>query len=288
MSNLVRKMLEKARKYFDVGKVLHSIQIYHKLIDEYPNFIEPYIELAFVYTKLGKGASAEKILRRAYELEPENEEVIFMLGNVCLHLKKFDEVIRFLGKLAHLKYPVVHYNLGLAYYYRGDYLSAEAEFKEVLKIDPEFPKAVEMLAEILIKRGNYEEAYDYIQRALRKELYNSTLYYLLSISLRNLGKLSEAKKAIETAIDLEPGKAIFWEVCGEISLELGEIDEAEGYFNRAIELDKNLIDSFLNLGLIYAYRGKIEEANKFFGEVLRIDPGSRYKIEEKLKILKNG
>ncbi len=288
MSNLLRKMLEKARRYFDVGKILHSIQIYHKLINEHPNFVEPYIELAFVYSKIGKETSAEKILRRAYEIEPENEEVIYMLGNVCLRLKKFDEAIKFLNKLAHLKYPVVHYNLGLAYYYIGDYLSAEAEFKEVLKIDPGFPKVLETLAEILIKRENYEEAYEYLQRALKKEPYNSTLYYLISISLWNLGKLDEAKKAIETAIDLEPGKAIFWEICGQISLELGEFDEAERYLNRAIGLDGNLADSFISLGLIYAYRGKIEEANKFFDEALRIDPKARFKIEEKLKILKNG
>jgi tetratricopeptide (TPR) repeat protein len=281
-------MLEKARKYFEIGKTLHSIQIYHKLINEYPNFVEPYVELAFVYSKLGKESSAEKILRQAYEIEPENEEVIYMLGNVSLRLKRFDEAIKFLSKLAHLRYPVVHYNLGLAYYYKGDYLSAEAEFKEVLKIDPGFPKVVETLAEILIKRESYDEAYEYLQKALRKEPYNSTLYYLISISLWNLGKLYEAKKAIETAIDIEPEKAIFWEMCGRISLELGQIDEAERYFNRAIELDRNLADSFISLGLIYAYRGKIEDANRLFEEAMRIDPGSRIKIEEKLKVLKNG
>ncbi len=288
MSNLVRKMLEKARKYFEVGKILHSIQIYHKLINEYPNIVEPYVELAFVYSKLGKETSAEKTLRQAYEIEPENEEVIYMLGSICLRLKKFDEAIKFLSKLAHLKYPVVHYNLGLAYYHKGDYFSAEAEFKEVLRIDPRFPKVVETLAEILIKRGSYDEAYEYLQKALEKEPYNSTLYYLISISLWNLGKLYEAKKAIETAIDIEPEKAVFWEICGQISLELGQIDEAERYFNRAIELDRNLTDSFISLGLIYTYRGKLEEANKFFDEAVRIDPKSRIKIEEKLKILRNG
>ncbi len=288
MSNLTRKMLEKARRYFNVGKILHSIQIYYKLINEYPNLVEPYIELAFIYSKIGKETSAEKILRRVYEIEPENEEVIYMLGSVCLRLKKFNEAIKFLTKLAHLKYPVVHYNLGLAYYYIDDYLSAEAEFKEVLKIDPGFPKVVEKLAEILIRREGYEEVYEYLQQALKREPYNPTLYYLLSISLWNLGKLDKAKETIETAIDLEPEKAIFWETCGQISLELGEFDEAERYFNRAIELDRNLVDSLIGLGLIYVYRGKIEEANKLFDEVLKIDPEARLKIEEKLKVLRNG
>ncbi|CUS95082.1 tetratricopeptide repeat protein [Candidatus Kryptonium thompsonii] len=288
LSATIRKSLEKARKYFDSGKVLHSMQIYHRLISEYPSFVEAYIELAFIYIKLGKENSAEKLLRKAYELEPNNEEVLFMLGNICLRSKRFDEAIKFYTSLLSLDYPVVHYNLGLAYYHKGNYLEAEAEFKKVLKLDPDFPKAFESLGEILIKLGNYKEAIDYLQRGIKREPYNYTLYHLLAISYWNLGELNEAKRAIETAIDLEPNKAVLWEICGEISLELGEIEEAERYFNRAIQLDGSLVDSFINLGLIYKYRGDNNEADKFFNEALRIDPNAKFKIDEKLKLLKNG
>ncbi len=289
MSNVnVKKAIEKARKYFDSGKFLHSMQIYHRLINEHPSFVDAYTELAFIYIKLGKGNSAEKLLRKAYEIDPNNEEVLFMLGNICLKSKRYDEAIKFYTPLSYLDYPIVHHNLGLAYYYKGDYLEAEAEFKKVLRLDPGFPKIFESLGEILIKRGSYEEAVDYLQRGIKKEPYNYTLYHLLAISYWNLGNLSEAKKAIETAIDLEPNKAELWEICGEISLELGEIEEAERYFNRAIWLDKNLVDSFINLGLIYKYRGRDEEANKFFGEAMRIDPNAKFKIDEKLKFLRDG
>jgi len=113
-NTIVRKALEKARRYFDSGKFLHSIQIYHKLINDYPDLVDAYAELAFVYSKLGKEFYAEKLLRRAYEIDPENEEVAFMLGNICLKTKRFDEAIKFFVKLAYLEYPVVHYNLGLA------------------------------------------------------------------------------------------------------------------------------------------------------------------------------
>ncbi|MCS7228971.1 MAG: tetratricopeptide repeat protein [Candidatus Kryptonium sp.] len=284
----IKKSLEKARRYFESGKFLHSIQIYHKLINEFPNFVDVYTELAFVYTKLGKESFAEKLLRRAYEIEPGNEEVLFMLGNICLKTKKFDEAIKFFTPLAKIDYPIVHYNLGLAFYYKGNHLEAEAEFKKVLKLDPNFPKVFESLGEVLIKRGSYEEAVEYLQRGIKKEPFNHLLYYLLAISHWNLGNLSEARKAIETAIDLEPEKAILWQTCGEILLELGEVDEAERYFNRAIRLDKNLVDSFINLGLIYTYRGRKEEADKFFSEALRIDPDVKPKIEEKLNLLKNG
>lgn len=284
----IRKSLEKARKYFDSGKFLHSIQIYHRLINEYPNFADAYAELAFIYIKLGKENSAEKLLRRAYELEPNNEEVLFMLGNICLRSRRFDEAIKFYTPLSYLDYSFVHYNLGLAYYHRGNYPEAELEFKKVLKLDPDFPKAFESLGEILIKRSNYKEAIDYLQRGIKREPYNHTLYHLLAISYWNLGNLDEAKRAIETAIDLEPNKADLWEICGEISLELGEIEEAERYFNRAIKLDGSLVDSFINLGLIYKYRGENEEADKFFNEALRIDPNAKFKIDEKLKLLKNG
>lgn len=286
-NSIVRKSLEKARRYFDSGKFLHSTQIYHKIINEFPNFVDAYIELAFIYMKLGKENYAEKLLRKAYEIEPRNEEVLFMLGNMCLKARRFDEAIKFYTPLVNLNYPVVHYNLGLAYYYKGDFLEAEAEFKKVLKIDPEFPKVFETLGEILIKRGAYEEAIEYLQRGIKKEPYNHMLYYLLAISHWNLRNLTEAKEAIETAIDLEPGKAILWETFGELLLDLGEIDEAEKYFNRAIGLDRNLVDSFINLGLIYTYRGKKEEADKFFSEALKIDSSAGAKIKEKLNLLKN-
>lgn len=266
---------------------MHSMQIYHRVISEYPDFVDAYAELAFIYIKLGKGNSAEKLLRKAYEINPDNEEVLFMLGNICLKSERYDEAIKFYTPLSYLDHPVVHYNLGLAYYYKGEYLEAEAEFKKVLKIDPGFPKVFETLGEILIKRGNYEEAIDYLQRGVKKEAYNYILYYLLAISYWNLGNLNEAKRAIETAIDLEPNKATLWEICGEILLELGEIEEAERYFNRAIWLDGSLVDSFINLGLIYKYRGRNDEADKFFSEALKIDPNAKFKIDEKLRLLRN-
>lgn len=64
----IKKSLEKARRYFESGKFLHSIQIYHKLINEFPNFVDVYTELAFVYTKLGKESFAEKLLRQTMKL----------------------------------------------------------------------------------------------------------------------------------------------------------------------------------------------------------------------------
>jgi tetratricopeptide (TPR) repeat protein len=289
MSNgIIKKMIERARKYFDSGKYLHSLQIYHRIINEYPGYVDAYSELAYVYTKLGKEGYAEKLLRKALQIEPGNEEVLFLLGTNCLRSKKFDEAIKFLTKLAYLEYPAVHYNLGLAYYYRGDYLEAEAELKKVLSLDPDFPKAVESLAEILIKRESYDEAVDFLKRGIKKEPYNHTLYYLLGISFWNLGKLKQAREAIETAIDLEPNNGVLWQTCGEILLELGEIEKAEKYFNRAISLDKGLVDSFINLGLIHLYRGEDEQARKFFDEAIKIDPKASVKIEEKIKLLRNG
>lgn len=287
MNSGLKKLLEKARRYFESGKFLHSTQIYHRIINEFPNLIDAYIELAFIYTKLGKEGYAEKLLRRAYEIEPKNEEILFMLGNICLRSKRFDEAIKYYTPLTVLGYPVVHYNLGLAYYYKGELFEAEAELKKVLKLDPEFPKVSEILVEILIRRKSYEEALEYLKRAMKRESYNHMLYYFLAISHWNLKNLKEAKNAIESAIDLEPEKAILWETYGEILLDLGEIDKAEKCFSRAVSLDSNLVNSFINLGLIYKYRGKNEEAGRFFSEALRIDPTAKVKIKEKLSLLSN-
>ena len=61
---------------------------------------------------------------------------------------------------------VAHYEKGVSYFNKGEYKSAELEFKNAAQIDPEYIDAYAKLGETYLKLGHSQRAYRTYSRAL--------------------------------------------------------------------------------------------------------------------------
>jgi len=278
------RMMEYADELAEEGKLLHAAQIYHKIIKAEPEFIEAYYELSTIYLDWGKYQAAERILLQALERNRENIEIIFLLGNLYLRIEQFDKAIELYKMLEGKRLPQVHFNMGIAYFYKNDIQKAEKHLRLTMKYDPDFPQINESLGEILIKKKAFSEAIKYLERSIKIDPYSWINHYLLGVAYASNYHWKEAYDHFVTAIDIDPGEPNGWQKCGEVLIQLHRFDEAEQYLKKALDLNPKLANAFVSLGTLSLQREEWDKAVTFFDKALDLEPDNSQAIEGKIKV----
>jgi tetratricopeptide (TPR) repeat protein len=101
-----------------------------------PDSAASYANLGFLSAERGQHEEAERLLRRALALDPENLPATYDLGRLLVRLKRYSDALPLLERGARLagQDPGVHYQLFLAYSRLGRRGEADrelAKFKEL-------------------------------------------------------------------------------------------------------------------------------------------------------------
>jgi tetratricopeptide (TPR) repeat protein len=103
--------------------------------------------------------------------------------------------------------PGIHYRLGRIFLAKSpaDEASANKEFEEELKIDPENAAAEFMLGEGARQAGRWDEAITRFSKAAKLDEGFLEAYLALGMSFNSAGKFPEAVAPLETYVKLQPG-----------------------------------------------------------------------------------
>jgi tetratricopeptide (TPR) repeat protein len=271
--------LDQARRLVEERKLLHALQLYHKITAATPSPDVAWVELAYVQYEMKQYAAAEKTLLQAVSTSEEPHEILFLVGNLYLKLGQYQKALSFYKKMlgqqqllakdlrAHL-----NFNAGLAYYYRDNTRLAEIHFRAARRIDPRFPKINESLAEILLRRGAFAEAVECLKVSIASEPANWISHYLLGTAYAKMYDWRKAHAEFVIAIEMDPTEARAWQMCGEALVALHKLDEAEQYIRKALELNPQFADALVDFGFLFLRRGDYQRARELFEQALQIEP----------------
>ena len=271
--------LEQARSLVDERKLLHALQLYHKITAASPELDIAWVELAYVQFELKQYEAAEKILLRAVSTSTEPHEILFLVGNLYLKLEQYQKALTYYKKLlgeqktlhdelrAHL-----NFNAALAYYYRDNIRLAEIHFRATRRIDPRFPKINESLGELLLRRGAYGEAVECLKEAVASEQNSWIAHYMLGSAYAKMYDWRRAHDEFAIAIDMDPSEPRAWHMCGEALLSLHRLEEAERYLRKALEMNPQLTDAVVDFGFLFLRRGDSQRAKELFEKALQLEP----------------
>ncbi len=147
--------------------------------------------------------------RKAFELNPEDKDVLNMTGIIyLLHYEDFPKAIDFFQKAISVDpdFSEAHNNLGFAYEKSRKFNEAIDSYKKALSnllyMTPE--KAYNSLGRVYYRLGKYDEAIDAYKNSLKRmpELYIS--YYGLALCYSEKGRYGDASLAITKAIEMDP------------------------------------------------------------------------------------
>ncbi|CAG2105928.1 unnamed protein product [Medioppia subpectinata] len=132
----------------------------------------------------------------------------------------------------------VHYNIAKSAADSGLKEKAIDEYREAIRLNPEYEHAFNNLANIL----------------------------------KEFGKLQESKQLLTTAVNIKPTFATAWMNLGIVEAALNEYREAEISYLKAIKHRNRYADCFYNLGNLYVKQNRFEDAFIVWRNATQIKP----------------
>ena len=123
------------------------------------------------------------------------------------------------------RYEAYH-NLGLVYSRKKDLPAAEAAFAKSLELKPDYEDAYVSLANAYISAGQTAKAYEVATKASTAQPQSGKLQYLVGYVAYNTGKSDEAQVALAKAETLDPSNAEIQYYLGMAAVNQNNIPEA--------------------------------------------------------------
>lgn len=245
--------------------------------------------------------------RELLQLRPDNVEAKVNLGAALAHVGQFDEAIAiYQSVLPSLKEKNrVILDLGLAYYKKGDLAHAREQFAAVHQSSPNNVQAAILLADTQIKLGDAESAakmlepleqanasnpdFDYelglamIKAGHRREGIPrmekagelgkfGDAYMLAGANLMDLNEFEQARRDLETALQLAPKLPHLHTLVGMARDKTGDQKAAEPAFRQALQENPNDFDANLYLGALLYKQRHLEEAKIYLDRAVKVRP----------------
>jgi|GEM_PF-3424899 len=191
--------------------------------------------------------------------------------------------------IAHYKRAISYYPFEQSYYHpltqilltRGkkeEMDEAIRLFKQALTYTPPSSSLWHSLGTGYYLRGGEnaeEKAMACYSKVFEIDPYYAPSHHYIGVINKDKGRLSEARKSLEYAVNLRPDNPSFLETLGYLYMGIGNSEEARKVWERIIKLDpkySNIKDVRTQLSLIYYNKGMVEECMRECKEILKIDP----------------
>ena len=154
--------------YYQTKKYIEAEKLAKLIIFEFPENIFAWRVLSFVLKKNGKLNESLSAHQKSVQLDPNNEETHFNLGNTLRELGKLEEAKESYKQAIRIKpdYVDAYNNLGITFQQLGELKEAKESYKQVIRIKPDYVDAYNNLGYTFQKLGELEEAANSFTRAI--------------------------------------------------------------------------------------------------------------------------
>ena len=194
---------------------------------------------------LGESALARDTLIRLLDRHPGDEDGAYMLGRIYyqdglidLAIGQFERVVR----INPTSYKALD-NLGLCYQASGDDEKATRYFLAAIKLvekdHPEYEWPYANLADLLLKKGDAQRAFDAASKAVNRNPMSARSFYIGAKALDRLGKPELALNWLQRAVALNDSFSDAWYFLSRVYRELHQTDQAEAALRKFRESKAN-------------------------------------------------
>jgi serine/threonine protein kinase/Flp pilus assembly protein TadD len=234
--------------------------------------------LALAAYDAGNKVEGVKQCEAALRAEPTHYWSLIELGSCLCDLGQGSEDFAgaarvFTGCILHRPdHAAAYLGRGVAHFRLRRPTEAEADFRQALRLRPDYPQAHNNLCSALAAEGRHAEAESECREALRLRPDFSEALVNLGASLSNQGKHVEAEAEYRRGLRLKPDSPGAHYNLGNALSKQGRQSEAEAEYRQALRLQPDFPEALVNLGWILADRGNYAEAEAEYRQALRLQP----------------
>lgn len=166
---------------------------------------------------------------------------------------------------------IAYNNRGNAYTGKGEYDQAILDYDELIKLDPDYAKALNNRGVAYLKKDDYEPAIRDFDAAIKLDANYADAFANRAETNQKKGDYAEALKDFDAAIQLKPALPVLWnDRCWTRALA-GQLQDAIADCDQSIRLEPSAA-AFDSRGFTYLKLGQWELAIADYNSALRIDP----------------
>jgi tetratricopeptide (TPR) repeat protein len=163
-------------------------------------------------------------------------------------------------------------NLGIALLEQGEAEQGIADFREALRINPNFARAHYNLGNALDGQGRTGEGIAELRAAVRIDPAYADAHSSLGAALDGQGRMDEGIAELREALRINPALVDAHNNLGIALFRQGQAEQGIEEFREALRINPGFAEAHCNLGNALFARGKTEEGIDEFQEALRINP----------------
>lgn len=267
-----------------------ALGFYRNARDIDPRNLQALLSMESVLEKSGHNDSALKILEEIIDIDGNNLTALYKKRAILEKKEKWDDLLslqKTIAKLVHndkekqredKKHLGYKYEYGRASLENGDIEKAEKAFRTLLKMDPSFLPAYLGLAEVMVTKGEIEEAINFLEKSyetLRSAIILARIEDLL-ISVGEPGRLLRFYRNAMSRLPRDNGLKF---MMGKLYSRLEMVDDA---LETLESIDSNVYTNpelYTVKGELYKKRNQAGRAMEEFriAAELRHSPGISYR-----------
>lgn len=268
--NLINLLLE----HFKLGNLDKVEKLAISLTKDFPKHPFGWKVLSIVFKNKGKINKSLNAGQKALQLNPNDSEIFYNVGNTLKQLNKLDEALVYYENAIRLNpnYIEAYNNLAITQKEKNNLKESINIYYKLIEIDPNYAEAYNNLGIVLKDSYKLKEAKKNYEKAIKLKPNYAEAYNNLGITLRELGNLNKSINNYRKAIELKPNYAEAYSNLGVVLREIGKIKESENYYLKAIELEPNYSVAYYNLGLTLRELGNLYKAEASYKKAIELDP----------------
>ena len=267
---------EIALQHHRAGRYAEAETLYRQILAVQPQNADVLHLLGVLAHQVGRNDAAVELIQKALALAPDAPAYHSDYGEVCRQLGRTQEAIAACRRALELMpdYADAHYNLGNALVADGRYEQAVESYRRTVQLMPAFAGAQNNMGVALTKLGRNEEAIEHFRLAAVLMPEFADAHNNLGHALTAVGRLAEAADACRLALRLNPRLHSAQNNLGNALMGQGKFDEAATIFRSALPAQPDCPDTHFNLGNALANQCCYEGATAEYRHSLRCKHGN--------------
>jgi len=280
-------VLRLANAFLALGLPDHAANITQRALSRKPDCTLCYLLLGQIAEHEGDSEKALSYLVKAKQLAPEDPEVLFQFGRVCLERNLLDDALPALSKAVELKpdNDAYVYALGSAHVGKEQLPDALQLFEKLLKKHPQDASLLYAMGAVYYLESKFNEAESSLKQSLAIQPGQTAATYYLALTYDAVGDDDRAIPAFQNLLKGNPKHAPSYVKLGGILVRQHQYEEAQRDLEQAVSLDPNSVEAHYQLGVVLRRMGKSSDSETQFAESRRLETEQSAQRDLHLRLL---
>ncbi len=280
-------ILRLANAFLALGLLDHAENNIQRALSQKPDCPACYQMLGQIAEHQGDSEKALSYLVKAKQLAPNDPEILFEFGRVCLERNLLDDALPALTRAVQLRpdNDAYVYALGSANVGKEQLPDALQLFQQLLKKHPQDAALMYAIGAVYYLESKFTEAESLLKQSLATQPGQTAAAYYLALTYDAMGDDERAIPTFQNLLKRDPQHAPSYVKLGGILVRQHQYEEAQRDLEQAVSLDPKSVEAHYQLGVVLRRMGKSAESETQFAESRRLETEQSAQRDLHLRLL---